>query len=106
MSPVKVALTCHAFHLPPETFGDAAVAENVPSGFVITVANPSEPLPSNDIVFPPSPAPDGSANLPVTVMSLPHATHFILSNVKVDVEGGGRLKVVADTISDGGLDPF
>ncbi|VVC06060.1 Uncharacterised protein [uncultured archaeon] len=56
----------------------------MPSGFVVTGANPAVPFPLNVIVFPPSPVPDAVAvSLPVIDMFLPHTGHFIGFNVRV-----------------------
>ncbi|VVC06056.1 Uncharacterised protein [uncultured archaeon] len=58
LSPAKIALTCHAFHLPPNVLGAAPMAVNVPSEFVVTGSRLAAPVPVNIIVFPPSPLPD------------------------------------------------
>ncbi|VVC06005.1 Uncharacterised protein [uncultured archaeon] len=55
LSPAKFALTCQPV---ATVLGESPVAENVPSGFVVTDDIPAAPVPLNVMVFPPSPIPD------------------------------------------------
>jgi hypothetical protein len=90
------SMIVHKFDDSTTVFGDAPFAVKRPPVIVTTPSSRRlpAPVPSNVIILHASPSPplDASANLPVTVTSLPHGTFLIVFSVRtvwIDSLGGG-----------------